>query len=258
MFNDPTTLVIAFVAGLLVGSFLNVLIYRLPRNESVVVGRSRCTACRRDIAWYDNVPVVSYVLLKGRCRHCASRISARYPAVELLSGLIAALLVSHYGLTLLSLWLYMFLAILLVVTLVDWSHRIIPDALSLGGIVLGWAGALVCLPIGLADSLIGTLAGGGLLFVIAGAYKIIRKRDGMGGGDIKLMAMIGSFLGWQMVFPVLLIASFFGAAYGVYLLIRGESSRAAVAFGSFLAPAAAVVLIFGAEIWRGYVGFFLR
>ncbi len=256
MFNDPPVLVIALVAGLLVGSFLNVLIYRLPRSESVVMGRSRCTKCRKDIAWYDNIPVVSFVVLKGRCRHCASPISPRYPIVELISGLIAVSLVSRYGLTLLSLWMYMFLAMLLVITLIDWSHRIIPDVLSLGGIVLGWVGALICLPVGLTDSLIGTVAGGGLLFAIAGAYKIIRRVDGMGGGDIKLMAMIGAFLGWQMIFPVLLLASFAGAAYGIYLLIRGETSRTAVAFGSFLAPAAAVVLVFGTRLWQGYVGFF--
>lgn len=258
MFNDPQALVVALAAGLLVGSFLNVLIFRLPRNESVVVGRSKCTKCRNQIRWYDNIPVFSYVILKGRCRRCGAPISPRYPIVELLSALIAVSLVAHYGLTLLSLWMYMFLAVLLVITLIDWSHRIIPDVLSLGGIVLGWVGAVVCLPVSFPDSLIGTFAGGGLLFGIAAAYKIIRKVEGMGGGDIKLMGMIGAFLGWQMVFPVLLIASFFGAAYGVYLLARGGTSHTAVAFGSFLAPAAAIVLIFGAELWRGYISLFLR
>jgi leader peptidase (prepilin peptidase)/N-methyltransferase len=243
---------------LLVGSFLNVLIFRLPRNESVVLGRSKCTRCRNEIAWHDNIPVFSYIALKGRCRHCDQTISPRYPVIELISALIAVSLVSHYGLTLLSLWMYMFLAILLVITLVDWAHQIIPDVLSLGGILLGWVGAVVCLPVSFVDSLIGTIAGGGLLFLIALGYKIVRKVEGMGGGDIKLMGMIGAFLGWQMVFPVLLIASFFGAGYGIYLLVRGGNSQTAVAFGSFLAPAAAVVLIFGAGLWRSYIGLFFR
>jgi len=258
MFNDPQALVIALVAGLLIGSFLNVLIYRLPRNESVVTGRSRCTSCRNEIAWHDNIPVLSYILLKGRCRGCGAPVSLRYPVVELLSALIAGSLVSQYGLTLLSLWMYMFMAILLVITLIDWAHRIIPDVLSLGGIVLGWIGAVVCLPVSFPDSLIGAFAGGGLLFVIAAGYKLVRKVEGMGGGDIKLMGMIGAFLGWQMIFPVLLIASFFGAAYGVYLLARGGTGNTAVAFGSFLAPSAALVLIFGAELWQNYIGLFLR
>ncbi|UCH83126.1 MAG: prepilin peptidase [Candidatus Latescibacterota bacterium] len=258
MFSDPYAHAIALIAGLLVGSFLNVLIVRLPRNESVVGGRSRCTTCRKTIAWYDNIPVISFIALKGRCRHCRSPISIRYLIVELISGGIAVALVAHFGFSLLALWMYVFLAILLVITLVDWSHQIIPDVLSLGGIVLGWTGAVVCLPVSLPDSLIGAFAGGGVLYGVGKVYKIIRKAEGMGGGDVKLMGMIGAFLGWQMVFPVLLIASFFGAAYGIYLLIRGESSQTPVAFGSFLAPAAAVVLIFGAELWRGYMGFFLR
>ncbi|UCG52390.1 MAG: prepilin peptidase [Candidatus Latescibacterota bacterium] len=257
MHSDLYALVVASVTGLVVGSFLNVAIFRLPRGESVVKGRSKCPNCRVTIAWYDNIPVLSYIILRGRCRHCGSRISPRYAVVEVISAAMALLAVSQYGISLQALWTYLFLAILLVITFVDWSHRIIPDVLSLGGIVLGWVGSLICLDIRLIDSLIGTAVGGGLLLSIALAYRLVRRVEGMGGGDIKLMAMIGAFLGWQMVFPVLLIASFFGAVYGIYLMGRGGKGQTAVAFGSFLAPSATVVLVFGSELWRHYANFFL-
>jgi leader peptidase (prepilin peptidase)/N-methyltransferase len=249
--------ILPFLFGLIIGSFLNVLIYRLPRGRSVIGGRSKCTRCKNTIAWYDNIPVLSYLILRGKCRHCGERISPRYPIVELFAGCLAALVGSRYGFTLETLWVFVFLAVLLVITLIDWSHQIIPDVLSLGGIVFGWIGAIVCLDISLVESLIGTFVGGGLLFAIAGIYRLVRKVDGMGGGDIKLMGMIGAFVGWQLIFPVLVLASFFGALYGVYLLRRGATSQTAVAFGSFLAPAAAVVYVSGATLWRLYLEFFL-
>jgi leader peptidase (prepilin peptidase)/N-methyltransferase len=177
--------------------------------------------------------------------------------VEIISGVVATVLVRHYGLTLQSLWIFLFLSILLVITLVDWFHRIIPDVLTLGGAVLGWVGAVVCLDVTPVDSLLGTVVGGGLLFTIAAVYKIVRNIDGMGGGDVKLMAMIGAFLGWKAVFPVLILASLFGAVYGVYLMLRGATAHTAVAFGSFLAPSAALVYVFGGALWQVYLRFVL-
>lgn len=249
--------VFSFVFGLLIGSFLNVLIYRLPRGRSVVTGRSKCPQCDSAIAWYDNVPLLSYLILRGRCRRCGLRIPVRYPVVELITGVTAAVVVGQFGPTLHSFWVFVFLSILLVITLVDWSHRIIPDVLSLGGVVFGWIGALVCLDITFVDSLLGTVLGGGLLFAIAGIYRIVRKADGMGGGDVKLMAMIGAFLGWKAVLPVLILASFVGALYGLYLMFRGATAQTAVAFGSFLAPSAAVVYAFGGPLWQVYLRFVL-
>lgn len=247
----------AVLFGLVIGSFLNVLIYRLPRGTTVVSGRSKCPVCGHTIAWHDNIPLLSYGLLRGRCRDCRAAISIRYPVVELVAGVTAGLVVWSLGATLEALWAFAFFSILLVITLVDWSHKVIPDSLSLGGMVFGWIGAAVCLDITLVDSLLGALVGGGLLFVIAAAYRVVRKAEGMGGGDVKLMAMIGAFLGWQMVFPVLILASFSGAAYGICLMRRGATVRTAVPFGSFLAPAAAVIYVFGDSLLRAYLRFVL-
>ena len=249
--------VLSFIFGLLIGSFLNVLIYRLPRDRSVITGRSKCPQCDNGIAWYDNVPLLSYFVLRGRCRHCRLRIPVRYPVVELITGATAVVVVRQLGPTLQSFWVFAFLSILLVITLIDWSHRIIPDVLTLGGVVFGCIGALVCLDITIVESLLGAVMGGGLLFVIAGVYRIVRKVDGMGGGDLKLMAMIGAFLGWQAVFPVLILASFLGAVYGLYLMWRGANAQTAVAFGSFLAPSAAFVYVFGGSLWQVYLRFVL-
>lgn len=242
----------AGVAGAILGSFLNVLIYRLPRNRSVVGGRSKCCHCNQTIAWHDNVPVLSYLFLLGRCRRCGKRISPAYPIVELASAAAAVLAVYRYGVGLQAVWIYVFLATMLVITFIDWYHRIIPDVLSVGGVVFGWVGAAICLDISLAQSLVGSLVGGGLLLAIALLYKVVRKVDGMGGGDVKLMAMVGAFLGWKMVFPVLFLASLFGSIYGLILVARGGTGKTAVAFGSFLAPSATVVLLVGQRLWEVY------
>ncbi len=240
--------VTAGILGLLFGSFLNVVIYRLPLGQNVATGRSRCPRCHRVIAWGDNVPLISFALLRGKCRTCGESISWRYPTVELISGLSAFAVVWHFGASLEALWIYAFLMIMLMIILIDWEHRTIPNVLSLGGIVLGWVGAVVCLDITLRNSLIGSIVGAGVLLGIALAYRSVRKVDGMGAGDIKLMAMIGAFLGWSMVLPVLFIASLFGALYGIILMRGGETGTTAVAFGSFLAPAAIFVLVFETQL----------
>lgn len=247
---------IAFLFGLVVGSFLNVVIHRIPRGESVVVGRSKCPACGGMIAWYDNAPLLSFVSLGGKCRKCRAPISPRYPAVEFVSGTTAALAVWFLGAGVEAVAAFVFFALLLAITIIDWKHRIIPDSLSLGGTAAGLALSLAR-DIAFADSLAGALAGGGVLFAVAAGYRLVRKAEGMGGGDVKLMAMIGAFLGWRMVFPVLILASLGGALYGLYLMRRGASARSAIAFGSFLAPAAAIVYVFGHDLWRAYIGLFL-
>ncbi|MCP3997111.1 MAG: prepilin peptidase [bacterium] len=254
MTADLVPAIAAGIIGLLFGSFLNVVVYRLPRRQKMAAGRSQCPNCRRVIAWWDNVPLISFAVLRGKCRKCGKSISWRYPAVELISALSAFAVVWNFSASLKALWIYSFLMIMLLITLIDWEHRIIPDVLSLGGTALGWVGALVCLDLTLAESLIGSLAGGGLLLGIALAYRAVRKVDGMGDGDIKLMALIGAFVGWQMIFPVLFVASFFGAMYGI-ILMRGDSTgKAAVAFGSFLAPAATFVLVFETQLRTLYEG----
>lgn len=250
-------LMLAAVIGAVFGSFYNVLIYRLPRGKSIVSPGSACPGCETPIAWYDNIPVASFLVLRGKCRRCGVKISASYVFVELLSAALALFSVWRYGVTLQALWIYAFLSILLVVTFIDWYHQIIPDPLSLGGVVLGWIGSLVALDITFIDSLVGSVVGAGLLLAVALLYKLVRKVDGMGGGDVKLMAMIGAFLGWQMVFPVLFLASLCGSVYGLYLIRTGGGRRTAVAFGSFLAPAAFVMLIFGPALWDYYLTYYL-
>jgi len=160
-----------------------------------------------------------------------------------------------YGTTLTALWVFAFLAIMIAITFIDWEHQIIPDPLSIGGTILGWIGAVVCLDITLVQSLVGSLVGAGLILGIALAYKAARKVEGMGGGDVKLMAMIGAFLGWQMVFAVLFLAAFAGSVYGVILLRRSNADgKTAVAFGSFLAPAAILMYFAGERVMALYLG----
>lgn len=246
----------AGVFGLLIGSFLNVVIHRLPRNQSIVRGRSMCPTCRATVRWFDNIPLVSWLALRGKCRACGWKIPFRYPLVELLTGLAAAGAVWASGLTLAALWVFLFIAVMIAITFIDWEHQIIPDPLSLGGTLLGWVGAaLGFLDVTLLQSIVGAVVGAGLILAIALGYKAARKVDGMGGGDVKLMAMIGAFLGWQMVFAVLFLAAFAGSVYGVILLKRsGADGKTAVAFGSFLAPAAILMWFAGERLMALYFG----
>lgn len=255
MTGDFAYTLIAGLLGAILGSFLNVVIFRLPRGRSVAAGRSHCPQCDRTIAWYDNIPVLSWLLLRGRCRGCEWRIPLRYPLVELLTAAAAGVSVWVYGPSLQAAWIVAFLSLLIAITFIDWEHQIIPDPLSLGGTILGWIGAWVCLDIGVLDSVIGSLVGAGVILGIALLYKAARKVDGMGGGDVKLMAMIGAFLGWQMVFAVLFIAAGAGSVYGIWLMKRaGGDGKTAVAFGSFLAPAACLMLFAGEHLVNMYLG----
>lgn len=246
----------AALAGLATGSFLNVVIYRLPLGRSVVRPRSSCPGCGRPIPWNENIPVASYLFLKGRCRKCKMRISPRYPAVELAGMALAVVAVLRFGFGVDALFAYAFLMALLAITFIDWEHRIIPDQISLSFILLGIAWSVLSPRITLQSSALGAFAGGGGLWLTGAVYKLIRKTEGMGGGDVKLMAMIGAFLGINLVLPVIIIASFFGSLYGLYLVKKGGRGKTAVAFGSFLAPAAAVCVLYGPRILDWYFGRF--
>lgn len=257
MHADIRLVAAAGALGALIGSFLNVVIYRVPRRMSVVVGRSQCPHCHTTIAWYDNVPVVSWLLLRARCRRCRWKIPVRYPLVELITALAGAGAVWLDGPTLRGLWVFAFITLLIAITFIDWEHQIIPDPLSLGGVVLGWIGAWICLDITVVQSVVGSLVGAGVILAIAWAYKAARKVDGMGGGDVKLMAMIGAFLGWEMVLAVLFTAAAAGSVYGIYVMKRsGGDGKTAVAFGSFLAPAACLMLFAGERLLALYLGTF--
>ncbi len=257
MIVDPTALVLLLLLGLAVGSFLNVCIYRLPLRRSLVSPPSRCTACGYELRWYDNIPVVSYTLLGGRCRKCRARISLRYPIVELLT---MGLFVVHYMVfdwTLLLAVRLLFACALVVLFAIDLEHQILPDVITLPGIVVGLLCALV-LPPGIVSALIGAIAGGGVLFLIAELWSRLRNVEAMGFGDVKMLAMVGAFLGIEQVVLTFVLSSFLGGIGGAALIVSGRGSMASkVPFGTFIAVAALIASLWGAQIVAWYVGFYV-
>jgi len=250
--------ILAFAFGAVLGSFANVVICRLPKGESIVHPGSRCPECGTPIRWYDNIPILSYLFLRARCRSCQTHISIRYPLVEALTGLLFAGLVWKVGIGAATLALAIFCWALVVITFIDIDHRIIPDVISLPGIVIGFAASFLHGFPRPADSLIGIAAGGGFLFLILFAYEKIMKDDGMGMGDVKLLAMIGAFLGWQALPVTILVASITGTLAGVgFALAKGEPVRKfPVPFGPFLGLGAVVHVFFGVEMILWYLGKF--
>ncbi|MGD8834148.1 MAG: prepilin peptidase [Desulfobacteraceae bacterium] len=239
--------------GMCIGSFLNVCIYRIPNGSSIVRPPSSCPVCNASIKWFDNIPVVSYILLRGRCRGCKTRISIRYPIVEMLTGLFAVITWMEFGLSLSALIYFFFITILLVITFIDIDHRIIPDIISLPCIPLGFALSFVLPSITWIDSLLGIALGGGSLLAIAWGYQLFRGKEGMGGGDIKLLAMIGAFLGWKGVLFTIMASSFTGTAVGIIMMIRaGGGMKMALPFGPFLAIGAILYLFVGPQTISWY------
>jgi leader peptidase (prepilin peptidase)/N-methyltransferase len=248
--------IFAFAFGAAMGSFANVLIYRLPVGLSIVSPGSRCPSCSAQIRWFDNIPIVSYFILGGRCRACKTTISPRYPLVEALCGLLFAAVVFRVGIQPATAALVLFAWALVVITFIDLDHRIIPDVISLPGTVLGLIFSFVPGFPRPVDSVLGVAMGAGFLFLVLYAYEKIMGEEGMGLGDVKLLAMIGAFLGWQALPVTILVSSLTGSLVGVgYALIKGESVRKfPVPFGPFLALGAIVHLFFGVEIIQWYLG----
>jgi leader peptidase (prepilin peptidase)/N-methyltransferase len=272
-----------FVLGSLLGSFLNVVIWRLPRDESIVAPRSRCPACGALIRWYDNIPIMSFVFLRRKCRACKAPISWRYPLVEFLAGLVLVLLYLRFGL---GEYLFVygpFALALLAITFIDIDHRIIPNEISLPGILVGF-GCSFLWPGFWKESLLGILLGGGLLFLLSWGYSLIRGREGMGMGDVKLLAMMGAFLGWRSLLFIALFASVQGVLAALAMWLSGVELQpplpeedeeesppppepeakappekvgffgAAIPFGPFLALAALEYLFFGAAFFAWLSG----
>jgi len=238
-----------FLMGLCIGSFLNVCIYRLPASKSIVHPRSMCPNCDTLISWYDNIPIFSYLLLMGRCRHCRIQFSARYPIVELLGGLFALGVFMKFGLSFETLIYYLFIATLLVVTFIDIDHRIIPDVISLPGIPIFFAASFALPAITYKDSLLGILIGGGSLFLVAWLYSLLTKKEGMGGGDIKLLAMMGAIVGWQGVLFTIFVASLVGTLAGLAVMLKSrQGTKLAVPFGPFLSIGAITYIFFGTQL----------
>ena len=247
-----------FIFGLLWGSFANVVIYRYPKGQGVAFPRSRCPKCETSIAWYDNIPVLSWLILRGRCRHCKGSISWRYPAVELLTGALFAAVFVRFGISWSTLEYLVFVWGLVVVSFIDLELMILPDIFTLSGIVLGLAGAALNPERDFMSSLYGVLMGGGFLWLVAYLYLLVRKEEGMGGGDIKLLAWIGAVLGWTSVPFVVLASSLLGSLVGVGLAWRRQAGlRSVIPFGPYLALAAIIFLLGGERIGLWYIGLFL-
>jgi len=240
----------AFCFGAIVGSFLNVVILRLPNEgESVVFPASHCTSCMADLHWYENIPVLSFLVLRGKCSHCKDTISFQYPVVELSMAILSAALVQRFGLSITTAGYFLFCAALLVIIWIDVHHQIIPDVISLPGIIIGLLFSIICPVLYWKDSLFGVLAGGGILYAIALLYFLWRKIDGMGGGDIKLLAMIGAFLGWQALPFVILASSLSGTVVGLLAMIKQKKGgQTRIPFGPFLSIAALAYLFFQEKI----------
>ena len=253
---SPFILVAFALTGLIVGSFLNVCIYRIPRRESVVWPASRCTACSRSLAWFENVPVLGWVALRGRCRTCGARVSIMYPIVELTTAAVFVGGVAVYGLGPLLLVRLAFACALIVLFAIDLHHQILPNVITLPGIGAGFIASLFLSP-GWLSSLIGIIAGGGVLFAIAELYYRVRGQEGLGMGDVKMLAMIGAFLGWPLMILTLVLASFAGSLVGVGLLISGRGGmQAALPFGTFLALGALAAAVVGEPVLAWYLSFY--
>jgi len=241
--------------GATIGSFLNVCIYRMPRSQSIVTPRSRCPNCGAPIAFYDNIPILSYFILKGRCRSCHAGISLKYPLVELLNAGAYILIFYEFGPTSSALFYAIFFSMLLVISVIDLEFRIIPDRLSLTGIALGLLSSFLTVRISPLQSFLGIIVGGGFLYIVAFLYEKIAHKEGMGGGDIKLIAMIGAFLGWQCLPFVILISSFFGAFIGItVILLTKRDMKFAIPFGPFLSFSAILYLFVGPSLIHWYLG----
>jgi leader peptidase (prepilin peptidase)/N-methyltransferase len=253
--SDAFLYAVAGVVGAVIGSFLNVCIYRLPRRESIVWPASHCPSCGNQIAWYDNVPVLSYLWLLGRCRNCRLPIAMRYPLIEATNAAGYAAILFAFGVTWTSVLYCVLFSALLVATGTDLTHKIIPNVITVPGIVLGLLGAVTVLPVGPINALLGVLVGGGILWALAWASPYVFGKEGMGGGDIKLLAMIGAFLGWKPALLTIMIGSLTGSMIGIALIgLRFMKRDEYIPFGPFLVFGALVSLFFAQPLLDWYQG----
>jgi leader peptidase (prepilin peptidase) / N-methyltransferase len=253
---DPLQLSILIVLGLTVGSFLNVCIHRIPREQSLMFPPSRCPGCEHRLAWFENIPVLSYAVLGGRCRKCRTRISIRYPLVELATMAVFVVHGEVFGWTALLVPRLLFACAMVVLFAIDLEHHLLPNVITLPGIAVGLVSSAV-LPPGIVDALIGTVVGGGVLWLIGEAYFRYSGHEGMGGGDVKMLAMIGAFLGWKLVLVTLVLSSFAGSLIGVAVIaLKRGGLKYALPYGTFLALGALVASIAGDAIVNWYVSLY--
>jgi len=247
--TSPIAQIIAFIFGALCGSFFNVCIIRIPEDEDIVFKSSHCRKCSYKIPGYLNIPILSYIFLRGKCANCKASISIQYPLVELFSAIMFVCLSLAFGLGF-RFWIYgLFISALIIISVIDLYHRIIPDSLSLPGIVVGFLLSFFLKEVIWWESLIGILLGGGSFLAVAYIYEVLAKREGLGGGDVKLLAMIGAWLGYQSILPVIIISSALGSVVGVSLLFAQKGDmKTAIPFGPFLSFAAGIYVFYGRYI----------
>lgn len=249
---------LVFIFGLAIGSFLNVCIYRVPLKLSIAQGRSFCPECKSKIAWYDNLPLLSFLFLGAKCRNCRRPISWVYPAVELISAALFCLAFWKFGLG----WQFFsslaLISALIVISLVDLKHQVIPDLISLPGIFLGVAFSFFIPGFSWLNSVMGVLVGGIFFYLMAIGGELLFKKESLGGGDIKLAAMLGAFLGWKKLLLVFFISSFLGALVGLSLILALKQfrSKRIIPFGPFLALAAVLVIFVGDSLLNFYISHF--
>jgi len=247
-------LLLGAAIGLCIGSFLNVVIYRVPIGQSIVTPPSRCRKCGYQLQWYDNIPVLSWLFLRGRCRKCGVGVSMQYPIVELITGALFVLVIWMTPPGPLLATRLILVCILIALFGIDLEHQILPNVITLPGIAIGVLLSLIAPP-GWKDALVGVLLGGGVLYAIAGAYYLWRREEGMGMGDVKMLAMIGAFLGWKAVLVTLVLSAFAGAIIGVALMAAQRGTmKFALPFGTFLAIGAIVSMFVGEPLVAWYAG----
>jgi len=247
--------VLAAVVGGVIGSFLNVCIYRLPLRKSIVWPASACESCRRELSWYENLPIVSWVVLGAKCRTCRAPLSIRHPIVEALTAIMFGTAAWYYGPTLLLASRLVFGCALIVLFAIDLEHHLLPNAITLPGILVGVAFSLVTEP-GWFASVVGAVVGGGMLWLIAEGYYRLRHEEGLGMGDVKMLAMIGAFIGWQLTIVTLMMASVAGSVVGIALIAaRKGDMKYALPFGTFLAMGAALAATVGPGLLSWYLQF---
>jgi leader peptidase (prepilin peptidase)/N-methyltransferase len=249
-------LFVAAAFGAVIGSFLNVCIYRIPKGRSIVWPGSACGSCGHMLAWYENIPIVSYLVLRGRCRACRAAISLRYPFVELLTAVMFAGAWWFYGPSVLLISRLLFGCALIVLFAIDLEHQLLPNVITLPGIAVGFAFSFLTPP-GWFDSVIGIVVGGGVLWAVAEGYYLVRHEEGLGMGDVKMLAMIGAFVGWKLTLIALMMASFAGSLVGVIFIVsRRGGLKYALPFGTFLALGAALAATIGPGVLDWYLGFY--
>lgn len=265
------------VFGLMIGSFLNVVIHRVPKmlerewreqcawlqgqvpeetaRYNLLVPASACPQCGHQIRWYENIPVVSWVVLRGRCSECATAISSRYPLVELLTGVLFLFAAGQWGVTPNILWIWLLLAALIALTFIDFDTQLLPDNLTIPLIWSGLLANLWGLFVPLEEALVGAVAGYLSLWSVYHLFRLLTGKEGMGFGDFKLLAALGAWMGWKMLLPIVLVASMAGAVVGISLiLLKGQARSKPIPFGPWLALGGLVALFFGKDLLRFWLG----